>query len=82
MKEQQKALTAKLRGHSGYYGHPTNYQGIWRFYRMVRRNWKKWLDRRTRGKTLNWNAYALLLLRHPLLRPRITRSWTSEPSPV
>ncbi len=80
VEEQQKVLNAKLRGHFGYYGRPTNYQGIWRFYRVVRRIWKKWLNRRTRGKTLDWYSYALLLLRHPLLRPRITRSWTSETS--
>ena len=79
VKEQQEALNRKLRGHYQYYGRPTNYRALWQFYRAVRRNWKKWLNRRTRGKTLNWNEYAHLLELHPLLRPRITRSWSSEP---
>ena len=34
--EQQKTLNAKLRGHYQYYGRPTNYRSIWRFYRDVR----------------------------------------------
>jgi RNA-directed DNA polymerase len=29
---QQKTLNAKLRGHYQYYGRPTNYRGIWKFY--------------------------------------------------
>lgn len=74
--EQQEALNRKLRGHYQYYGRPTNYRGLWQFYRSVRRTWKKWLNRRTRGNTLNWDAFAHLLSRHPLIRPRITRSWS------
>src|SRR5256885_9042133 len=45
--EQQKALNAKLRGHYQYYGRPTNYRSIRKFYREVCRIWKKWLSRRT-----------------------------------
>jgi len=75
--EQCEALNQRLRGHYQYYGRPTNYRQLWKFHRAVRRIWKKWLNRRTRGKTLNWTAYEQLLDRHPLLRPRITRSWAS-----
>ncbi len=77
---QGEVLNAKLRGHYQYYGRPTNFQSLWRFYRQVRRIWKKWLNRRTRGKTLNWHAYAQLLNRHPLLRPYITRPWVGTGS--
>jgi len=73
--EQQATLNAKLRGHYQYYGRPTNYRSLWQFYRGVRRVWKKWLERRTRGRTLNWEKYAQLLQRHPLMRPRISRPW-------
>ena len=52
VEDQAAALNAKLRGHYQYYGRPTNYRGLWRFYRMVRRLWHTWLNRRTRGKTL------------------------------
>jgi group II intron reverse transcriptase/maturase len=76
--KQCKALNAKLRGHYQYYGRPTNYDSLWRYYRRVRRIWKKWLNRRTRGKTVNWTVYEQILHRHPLLRPRITRQWSNS----
>jgi group II intron reverse transcriptase/maturase len=72
---QQRTLNAKLRGHYQYYGRPTNYRGIRQFYRVVRRIWHKWLNRRTRGKPLPWPRYAELLRRHPLLTPRIMHTW-------
>jgi RNA-directed DNA polymerase len=79
--EQQKALNRILRGHYQYYGRPTNYRSLWQYFRTVRQIWKKWLDRRNRGRKLNWPAYERLLEKHPLHRPRITRSW-SLPRPV
>jgi RNA-directed DNA polymerase len=77
---QQATLNAKIRGHYQYYGRPTNYRCLWQFYRGVRQVWKKWLGRRTRGRTMTWEKYAKLLNRHPLLRPRITRSWAGAAS--
>src|SRR6201993_1574759 len=55
--EQQKILNAKLRGHYQYYGRPTNYQSLRQFYRSVRRIWKEWLGRRTRGRWLTWERF-------------------------
>ncbi len=78
--DQCQTLNAKLRGHYQYYGRPTNYRSLWQFYRGVRRIWKKWLNRRTRGKTLPWAAYAELLNRHSLLRPYITHAWSASGS--
>ena len=75
---QCAVLNAKLRGHYQYYGRPTNYRHLWKFYRNVRRIWKKWLNRRTRGKTFTWDKYAQLLHHHPLLRPRITHPWSTQ----
>src|SRR5262249_61267345 len=71
----QATLNAKLLGHYQYYGRPTNYRSLRQFYRGVQRTWKKWLGRRTRGRTLTWGKYGQLLHRHPLLRPRITPPW-------
>jgi RNA-directed DNA polymerase len=76
--KQQATLNAKLRGHYRYYGRPTNYHSLWQFYRGVRCVWKKWLERRSRGMTLTWEAYGQLLRRYPLLRPRITRPWVAR----
>jgi RNA-directed DNA polymerase len=78
--EQQKTLNAKLRGHYQYYGRPTNYRSIWQFYRKVRRTWREWLSRRTRGRRLTWERYAEILRQHPLLRPRITHAWAGAGS--
>ena len=78
--EQQKTLNAKLRGHYQYYGRPTNYHSLWQFHRKVRRIWRTWLSRRTRGRTLTWERYAEILRQFPLLRPRITHSWAGAGS--
>ena len=80
VEDQAAALNAKLRGHYQYDGRPTNYRGLWRFYRMVRRLWHTWLNRRTRGKTLDWPRFAQLLGRYPLLPPRIMPclGWVAE----
>jgi len=80
--EQQKTLNAKLRGHYQYYGRPTNYQSIWRFFREVRHIWQKWLSRRTRGNGMSWEKYAAILRKHPLLLPRIQHSWNGSGSHV
>ena len=77
VEQQCQALNRKLRGHYQYYGRPTNYRSLCEYYRNVRRIWKTWLNRRTRGTTLNWDRYEQLLRRHPLLQPRITRAWVS-----
>jgi RNA-directed DNA polymerase len=69
--QQQKTLNAKLRGHNQYYGRPTNYRGILKFYRGVQHIWRKWLSRRSRGQPMSWEKYRAILERHPLLSPRI-----------
>ncbi len=78
--EQWETLNSKLRGHYQYYGRPTNYRSLWKYYRQVRRIWMKWLNRRNRGKTFIWHDYAKLLNQYPLLRPGITHPWTSPGS--
>jgi hypothetical protein len=77
---QQKTLNAKLRGHYQYYGRPTNYRSLRQFYRSVRRIWREWLSRRTRGRWLTWERYDKILRQHPLLLPRITHPWSGAGS--
>jgi hypothetical protein len=48
--------------------------------KRIRRLWSKWLNRRTRGKTLTWDVYQDLLDRLPLLPLRITRPWEATSS--
>jgi len=78
--EQQKTLNAKLRGHYQYYGRPTNYRCLRRFYWKVQRIWHYWLSRRTRGKRMTWERYEEILRQHPLLPPRITHTWANPGS--
>jgi hypothetical protein len=78
--KQQKTLNAKLRGHYQYYGRPTNYRSLWQFYRKVRRIWREWLSRRTRGRKLTWERFHEILRQYPLTRPRITHSWSGAGS--
>jgi RNA-directed DNA polymerase len=80
--KQQKILNAKLRGHYQYYGRPTNYRGIRKFYRRVRHNWRTWLSRRTRGAKMTWEKYEALLRQLPLLPPRIMHSWAQTRCPA
>jgi len=80
--KQQAALNEKLRNHYQYYGRSSNYPGIWTFYHVARKTWRKWLSRRTRGTPMSWETYNKLLERYPLLRPRITHPWIHSRSPA
>ena len=55
---QQQMLNAKLLGHYQYYGRPTNYRRLDQFVHAVRRIWRQWLARRTRGGA--FLGYALI----------------------
>ncbi len=80
--DQWEALNALLRGHYQYYGRATNFRRLWEFYRGVRKTWRKWLNRRTRGKALSWRVYDGLLAAYPLQRPYIARPWAGAVSHV
>lgn len=75
---QQQMLNAKLRGHYQYYGRRTNYRSLTKFVHAVRRIWRRWLARRTRGRCLSWQRFNRILTRYPLLRPRIMRAWPAS----
>ena len=75
---QQQMLNAKLRGHYQYYGRRTNYRSLTKFVHAVRRIWRRWLARRTRGRCLSWQRFNRILARYPLLRPRIMRAWPAS----
>ena len=80
--EQQVTLNEKLLGHYQYYGRSSNFRGLWTFFRVVRKTWRKWLSRRSRGIPMSWATYTKLLDRYPLLKPRITHHWASSRSPA
>ena len=71
VKEQCKALNAKLRGHFQYYGITGNKKSIDQFHRATRRAWRFWLDRRSNNAGMTWERFYSLLDRHPLVNPFI-----------
>ncbi len=74
IKEQQKALSAKLLGHYGYYGITGNMRNLARYYRLVTGAWRKWLERRSQRGKMPWDRFKLLLKRYPLPYPRVVHS--------
>lgn len=71
VKDQWMHLSRVLRGHYAYYGIYGNSKSIAAFGYLVRNVWKKWLSRRSRLRSLNWNQYKSLLNKYRLPPPRI-----------
>jgi group II intron reverse transcriptase/maturase len=75
VKEQQAGLKLKLLGHYNYYGITGNYYALHRFSYEVRKVWRKWLNRRSRGNHMPWEKYNMLLRNYPLPPPRVAHSY-------
>lgn len=69
LKEQQRTLGQKLRGHFQYFGITGNSKSLGRFHHEVGRLWRKWLDRRSQRAKVNWDKMNRILERFPLPRP-------------
>jgi hypothetical protein len=67
-------LTQKLRGHFAYYGITGNFRSLAWFRIEVVRCWRKWLNRRNRERSLDWNIFNRLLERYPLPPARVIHS--------
>ncbi len=67
-------LSLKLRGHFAYYGITGNFRSLACFRLEVGRRWRKWLNRRNRERTLDWNIFNRLLERYPLPSARVVHS--------
>ena len=74
-KEWWKILKAKLRGHFQYYGVSENYDGIARFYKFTIRMVRKWLNRRSQKRKMNWDRFTKYLEHYPLPNPKIVHSF-------
>lgn len=76
---QWRRLSQILRGHYNYYGRRSNTWGIHKFYRIVRKIWWKWLNRRDRKGNVPWKRFRQILLRYKLPQPRISAgTWNSQ----
>lgn len=74
LKEQQRQINEKLRGHDAYYGVTGNDRMLSRLRWEVAKLWRKWLVRRNRGNSPNWEKFNAMLRTFPLLPPRIVHS--------
>jgi group II intron reverse transcriptase/maturase len=74
LKEQQREINEKLRGHDSYYGVTGNDRMLSRLRWEVAKLWRKWLVRRNRGNSPNWKKFNAMLRTFPLLPPRIIHS--------
>jgi group II intron reverse transcriptase/maturase len=75
LRKQQRMLTLKLRGHYAYYGITGNMEWIARFREEVRKAWRKWLDRRSRGRDMPWERFERLEKRYSLPVAKIVHSY-------
>jgi len=74
-KEWWKTLRSKLRGHYQYYGVSENYAGIAQYYKSTMRMVRKWLNRRSQKRKMNWVRFNQYLGHYPLPQPRIVHSF-------
>jgi hypothetical protein len=74
MKEQQRKLNEKLRGHDGYYGVTGNIRMLSRLRYEVAKLWRRWLQRRNRSSSPNWERFQGMLSVFPLFPARIVHS--------
>jgi RNA-directed DNA polymerase len=76
VREQQRMLTKKLKGHYGYYGITSNFDRIASFFYLVNRTWHAALARRSQ-RGLPWRVMQKLLKRFPLPAPRIVHRYAT-----
>ncbi|MEA1955647.1 MAG: reverse transcriptase domain-containing protein, partial [Campylobacterota bacterium] len=74
-KEWWKTLRLKLQGHYEYYGISENYLSIYKFYKLAIKLAKKWLNRRSQKRTMNWDKMNIYLGLYPLPKPSIRHSF-------
>ena len=71
MKEWWDTLKAKLRGHFQYYGVSENFLSIRAFYNHTLRELKKWINKRSQKKSMNWENFYKYLEIYPIPKPSI-----------
>jgi RNA-directed DNA polymerase len=79
VRKQHLLLSQKVRGHYAYYGIFGNRRALARFWDIIQRVWRKWLDRRNSQREMTWERFRQLLARYPLPRPKIVHSWKVMP---
>ena len=78
--DQHRELVPKLRGHYQYYGITGNGGALHSFYEAVRREWQRWLNRRSQRNNMTWERFEQMLRRYVLPRPRIVHVYAAQRS--
>lgn len=76
MAKQHRLLSAKIRGHYGYYGLRGNHRALACFCHEARRLWHYWLRRRSRGNNAARRLWELLKTQFRLPAARIVHGAT------
>jgi RNA-directed DNA polymerase len=82
LEDQYVKLFDMMVGHMTYYGITGNIRQINRFCQQAKKTWRKWLERRTRGKRFTWDRFNALLDSFPLPKPRIIHHYASPSKPL
>jgi len=78
--DQHRDLVPKLRGHYHYYGITGNGGALHSFYEAVRREWQRWLNRRSQRNNMTWERFEQMLRRYVLPQPRIVHAYAAQRS--
>lgn len=71
LKEQHASLSRRLKGHFNYFGVNGNMRALQCLYHQVKRQWFKWLCRRSQQRHLTWERFHARLRVFPLPKPTI-----------
>ena len=66
LREQQRVLSQKLRGHCACYGITGNSSWLSAFRWRMHRIWRYWLSRRNRERTMTWDCFNRMSEVYPL----------------
>ena len=77
LRDQQRHLSAMMRGHFAYYGVGGNTRRLRWFANQVGRIWRKWLSRRDRQGWVRWTHFNEILRRHPLPAVKIFHGYAA-----
>jgi RNA-directed DNA polymerase len=76
--EQYQTLKQKMLGHYAYFGITGNFYSLVNFHEVARKTWRRWLSRRSRGRSMPWPDFARLEKRYGLPRARVVHSTLSN----
>lgn len=77
MREQHERMSRMLTGHFAYFGIRGNSARLAQLSYHAQRAWHKWLSRRSRERSLTWDAFNRILAVLPLPKPRINSCYAA-----